>query len=543
MGDLDGDGDLDIVLAKGRHWPLHNRVLLNDGQGKFAAQNLGSQADRSYTAALGDIDNDGDLDIVVSNDKPDAKVTYANDGKGNFALAGAWGDPSWNTRNIALVDINGDKALDLVVANRKSPSYIILNDGQGNYAQDKWIVIPSESATTIAAADFDRDGLIDLAIPHRDGGTSRIYFNDAQLSFQRTTTFGPDVSSTRACATGDLNGDGAIDLIAGDDRLGTSAWLNDGQGNFARTIAIGDPKLVAYSIATGLMNRDERLDVIVGYASGGARVFLNDGTETKFKEVPIGDEQGAVYGIAIGDLNRDNANDIIQARSDAPNAVLFCAKPTAEQIERETRDISGWQVHIAKQLLETEADNTAKALAGLKKMLDEIVRDLPATAVAEMRKVPLYFSRAYKPGRSGAEFHPGAGWLRDNGRDPVMAQAVEFSGVDDFEAEMRRMPNFALHELAHAFHFRSLPDGFDNADIKAAYQRAKQSGTYDRVERSFGNGKPNTFEKAYAMTNAMEYFAEASEAYFFRNDFFPFTREELLRHDQRCMLCWKSCGA
>lgn len=531
VGDLDGDGDLDVVLAKGRHWPLHNRILLNDGRGNFQAKNLGSQPDRSYTAALGDIDKDGDLDIVVSNDKPDAKMTYKNDGKGNFALASSWGDRSWNTRNITLVDMDRDNSLDLVVANRKSPSYIILNDGQGNFAKPKWIVIPSESSTTIVPADFDRDGFVDLAVPHRDGGASRILFSDDKLSFQRTTTFGPAVSSTRACAAGDLNSDGAIDLIVGDDRLGTSVWFNDGQGNFQKTIAIGEPKLVAYSIATGLMNQDDRLDVIIGYSSGGSRVFLNDGTGTKFQELSFGDEKGAVYGIALGDLNGDHSNDIVQARSDAPNAVFFCSKSTPEEVERETRDISGWQVHIAKKLLETEADDTAKALAGLKKMLDEIVRDVPAAAVAEMKKVPLYFSPSYKPGRSGAEFHPGAGWLRDNGRDPVMAQGVEFSGVDDFEAEMRRMPNFALHELAHAFHFRSLPNGFDNTEIQAAYRRAEKGGLYDRVERTLGNGKPNTFERAYAMTNAMEYFAEASEAYFFRNDFFPFTREELLRHD------------
>ncbi len=540
---MDGDGDLDIVLAKGRHWPLHNRILLNDGQGKFEAKNLGNRPDRSYTAALGDIDNDGDLDIVVSNDKPDEKVAYKNDGKGNFDAIGAWGDPSWNTRNIALVDMNGDKSLDLVVANRKSSSYVILNDGQGNFAKAKWIVLPSESATTIVAADFDCDGFVDLAVPHRDGGASRVLFNDGQLNFERTKTFGPAAAATRACAVGDLNGDGAMDLIVGDDRLGTYAWFNDGQGNFPTKIAIGDPKLVAYSIVTGLINQDDRLDVVIGYSSGGSRVYLNDGTGTKFQELPFGDANGAVYGIAIGDLNGDDSNDIVQARSDAPNAVFFCSKFTAEPIERETRDVSGWQVHIAKKLLETEADDTAKALTGLKKMLDEIVRDLPAAAVVELKKVPLYFSPSYKPGRSGAEFHPGAGWLRDNGRDPVMAQAVEFTGVHDFEAEMRRMPNFALHELAHAYHFRSLPNGFDNSEIKAAYQRAKRSGMYDRVERTFGNGKPNTFERAYAMTNAMEYFAETTEAYFSRNDFFPFTAKSYSGMILRCMPCWRNSGA
>jgi len=202
-------------------------------------------------------------------------------------------------------------------------------------------------------------------------------------------------------------------------------------------------------------------------------------------------------------------------------------------VARETLAIAGWQVHVSKKLIETEPDQTARALAGLRKMLEEIVIKLPGPAVAELKKVPLYFSTAYNPGRSGAEFHPDAGWLRANRRDPAMARAVEFSGVSDFEAEMRRMPNFPLHELAHAYHHRVLAGGFDNPDIAAAYKRASSGGRYERVERSFGegNGRPNTFERAYAMSSPMEYFAEATEAYFVRNDFYPFSRDELQKHD------------
>ena len=66
IGDLDGDGDPDIVLAKGRHWAQFDLVLLNDGKGGFDERHpLGMQADRSYTAALADLDGDKDLDIVV----------------------------------------------------------------------------------------------------------------------------------------------------------------------------------------------------------------------------------------------------------------------------------------------------------------------------------------------------------------------------------------------------------------------------------------------------------------------------------------------
>ena len=323
LGDLDNDGDLDIVLAKGRHWPLQNRILFNDGKGNFEAQNLGTVPDRSYAAVLGDLDGDRDLDIVVSNDNPDDKKVYRNEGHGRFVLAGTWGEPSWNTRNIVLGDLNGDHHLDLVVANRKSLSYILVNDGHGNFQPNRWIPIPSESATTIVVADFNGDGLLDLAVPHRDGGVSRVLYNDNTMSFRTTSTFGPEVSSTRACAAGDLNRDGATDLIVGDDRLGTSILLNDGHGSFSGAIPVGQPKLVAYAIATGDMNHDQHLDLIVGYASGGSRVFLNDGTGARFEEISIGDGKGSVYGIAIGDLNSDGRNDIVQARSDAANSVYF----------------------------------------------------------------------------------------------------------------------------------------------------------------------------------------------------------------------------
>ncbi len=255
-----------------------------------------------------------------------------------------------------------------------------------------------------------------------------------------------------------------------------------------------------------------------------------DNTTNRTSQIDLLDD-ALTTPIVVAELDRIRPLNINLARSNSPKPFFYCAKPNPEQIERETRDVAGWQVHVAKRLLESEPEATNKALAGLKKMLDEIVRDVPAPAVAEIKKVPLYFSPPYQKGHSGAEFHPDAGWLLDNGRDPAMARGVEFSGVHDFEAEMRRMPNFALHELAHAYHFRSLQDGFDNSEIKDAYQRAKESGLYDRVERTLGNGKSNTFERAYAMTNPMEYFAESTEAYFSRNDFFPFTREELVRHD------------
>lgn len=195
---------------------------------------------------------------------------------------------------------------------------------------------------------------------------------------------------------------------------------------------------------------------------------------------------------------------------------------------RETRSIEGWTASISHELLGKEPELTAKALELLTRQLQEIVRVVPAKAVAELRKVPLWINPEYPKSRPGAEYHPGAGWLKDNGRDPVMEKAVEFTNVRIFEAETRRMPNFALHELSHAYHDRVL--GFDQPEIIATFEKAKAAGKYDKVQRQDSEGRKR-LDKAYAMTNHKEYFAECSEAFFTRNDFFPFTREELKAHD------------
>ena len=70
IGDLDEDGDMDIVVANGRHWSQFNQIFLNDGKGFFRRSKLlGAEASTSYMTATADIDNDGDLDIVVANDR------------------------------------------------------------------------------------------------------------------------------------------------------------------------------------------------------------------------------------------------------------------------------------------------------------------------------------------------------------------------------------------------------------------------------------------------------------------------------------------
>ena len=203
--------------------------------------------------------------------------------------------------------------------------------------------------------------------------------------------------------------------------------------------------------------------------------------------------------------------------------------PPPSPTVHETHCIEGWTLRIDTRLLTDAPEATATAVALLRSQLQEIVRQVPPQAVERLREVPLWFSPLPRH-RSQGRVSPRPGWLRANQRNPEMARAVEFTNIAIFDAETRRMPNFALHELAHAYHDRFLPDGFDNAEIRAAHEAALARGTYDQVPRRDAGGGVR-LDRAYALTNPMEYFAETTEAYFSRNDFFPFDRAELEEAD------------
>lgn len=345
VGDLNGDGLLDIVLGKGRHWPLYNRVLLNDGKGGFTASNLGTAPDRTYSAALADIDRDGDLDIIVSNDAPDRKLVYLNDGKGHFTEAGTFGSPNWSTRYVTLADLNGDGYPDIVAANRgdypdlvdgkpgegphvPTPSFVCLNDGKGHFPACE--ALPTESATSIVAADLDGDGALDVFVPHRDGGQSIILWNDGKGHFPTSTKVGPAAAWIRIGAAGDFDGDGRLDLaIIDEQKRGAYVLFNRGGRTFGDPVQLPGPPRPPYALAVADLNRDGRPDIIVGWVQQPGSVYYNTGQGHTFHEVPWNDGKGVVYGMSFADFNGDGWPDIVAARSDAPNGIWFSTPPVA----------------------------------------------------------------------------------------------------------------------------------------------------------------------------------------------------------------------
>ncbi|WOJ97007.1 VCBS repeat-containing protein [Congregibacter brevis] len=353
IGDTNGDGHLDIVLVKGRHWPLQNLVRYGDGEGGFSPiSSIGPGPDRSYTGELFDLDGDGDLDMLVSNDSPDPKRVLHNDGQGVFTEVQQFGSPDWNTRHLSVADLNGDGLSDVIAANRggrkTTDSFVCFGVAMGRFSESCEVIYRG-SATTITPADVDGDGDVDLIIPHRDGGQSELRLNDGGGGFAESKAFGPPTVGYRSAAVADFDNDGRIDIaiISPGSSTGVGGSAPDGGNQVIAAprvgVFYGEPELEfsslksmtdsverPYAILAEDVDRDGRTDLIVGFIEAPSTVWFNEGGR-KFTAIRFGDglgdpfveKEGTTYGFAVDDLNGDGLMDIVVARSDAPNMVYF----------------------------------------------------------------------------------------------------------------------------------------------------------------------------------------------------------------------------
>ena len=210
VGDLDGDGDLDILIGNGRHWAEQNYIFYNTGRGFFRrAVRLGEELNTTYVVPIADLDNDGDLDVVVGNDRIQNMV-FKNDGKGHMVFDHYFGYSESNTRGLCLADLNSDNFVDIAVANRRSQNFIYLNNRKGEFSSSQPFGLADEATIAIASADMNRDGHQDLILANRNAQPNKIYFGP---KFINHGTYGTGKDETRDLAISDMNGDGHMDIV------------------------------------------------------------------------------------------------------------------------------------------------------------------------------------------------------------------------------------------------------------------------------------------------------------------------------------------
>lgn len=211
------------------------------------------------------------------------------------------------------------------------------------------------------------------------------------------------------------------------------------------------------------------------------------------------------------------------------------AKPAYAPIEDYQQEtIEGFTVLIHPEVLKhkTEAQQMRKELTSQLQKMKQVV---PAKPLSALTKVRIWVEWQQRK-RGAAEFHVSKNWLKNNGYNPVKAGNIELGNTRNFVKWSRTtQPWMVLHEFAHAYHHLVL--GANHKEINQAYKAAVAKKNYESVDFITGGKR-----KAYALTNDKEYFAEISEAYFGKNDFFPFNASELAKHDPQgykvLTRCW-----
>lgn len=203
------------------------------------------------------------------------------------------------------------------------------------------------------------------------------------------------------------------------------------------------------------------------------------------------------------------------------------APPAAIRFDPVLIDLEGWKVHVDPALLDGGAQHKegAQALQMLANHLQRIKVLVPAGPLARLQTIEIWIEHDHPTLRS-MQYHPGREWLVEHGHDPRLTRKVHITQARDLlsREEMLKHPAVILHELAHGYHDQIL--GFEHPAIIAAYEQAREAGSYANV--LLYNGERVSH---YALTDHKEYFAEGTEAFFYRNDFYPFVRAELKIHD------------
>ena len=324
IADFNADGKQDLAITKSGSLSLS--IVLGDNTGAFGPVTDFAAGFNARSIEIADVNSDGKPDIAVTttaSSLTDGGSLSVLLGKGNGDFSASRSIPAgFEPVSVALGDLNNDGKLDLIVVNRNLTDdkvLIRLGDGFGSFGPSVGFPVGVREARSVAIADLNGDGKPDLAIAsiigvNSAGGVS-ILLGDGAGSFGPGSVF-PAGMDSKALAIGDFNGDAKPDLVVvnrSSDNV--SILLGDGAGSFSSpsSFAVGS---FPNSVAIGDLNADGNLDVAVtngGGDSGYVSILLGSGTGS-FVSAPnaaVGNQSSCV---ALADLNKDGKLDLIATR-------------------------------------------------------------------------------------------------------------------------------------------------------------------------------------------------------------------------------------
>ncbi len=321
LGDIDNDGDNDIVNADGRD--IGTMINIDD-EVAYAVQDTIYNGMLTTTVRIGDMDNDGDNDIVAASATEKDIYWFENlDGNTSFSEIKYINEPNFGYSSTDLADLNGDGFLDIVVT-RRSANVLAwhANLGDGSFSEERVVSSFESGASRAYAFDFDADNDMDIICAANLGSSVRLYENTDGLGnyvlFKELTKELVDLEAVHAT---DLDGDGDKDILASHGNTNQLVWQEniDGQNSFGAPMIISTLEEEIRNITSFDVDLDGDEDIIISTneipnSFPGKEVFWIenlDGDTNWSAPKLIYDNASDITELLGADLDMDGDKDLI----------------------------------------------------------------------------------------------------------------------------------------------------------------------------------------------------------------------------------------